>query len=67
LLAKSGIDFEEIPRDDESELGGSLSAANRSRPTPPAIVVADSSVGGATDLASVHRRGEVAFLFEGTG
>jgi len=60
LLTKLDIDFEEIPLDGDRELRRSLSKANNHWPTLPMIFV-----GGYTELARVHRNGQLESLLEG--
>ena len=66
LLTKLDIDFEEVPLDGNRDMRRSLSEANNHWPTLPMIFVGDAFVGGYTDLARVHRSGQLESLLEGT-
>lgn len=65
LLTKLRIDFEEIPLDDQPDLRRTLSEANNHWPTLPMIFIDEHFVGGYTDLARTHRRGQLESLLEG--
>lgn len=65
LLAKLGIEFEEIPLDDRPGLRQTLSNENNQWSTLPMIFINDDFVGGYTDLARIHRRGQLESLLEG--
>ena len=65
LLTKLKIDFEETPLDDKRELRRSPSEANNHWSTLPLIFIGDHFVGGYTDLARIHRRGQLEPLLEG--
>jgi len=65
LLTKLAIEFEEIPLDGDRELRRSLSQANGGWPTLPMIFIGEHFVGGYTDLARAHRRGDLEHLLEG--
>ena len=65
LLNKLDIDFEEIPLDGDHELRRSLSDANNHWPTLPMIFFGDHFVGGHTELARLHRKGQLELLLEG--
>jgi glutaredoxin 3 len=66
MLTKLKIDFEEIPLDRDPELRRSLSEANNHWSTVPMIFIGDHFVGGFTDLARIHRKGQLETLLEGT-
>jgi len=66
LLTKLEIDFEEIPLDGKSEIRRSLSEANNHWSTLPMIFIGDRFVGGYTELARIHRRGQLEPLLEGS-
>jgi len=65
LLTKLDIDFQEIHLDGDHELRRSLSEANNNWPTLPMIFVGEHFVGGYTELARVHRNGQLESLLEG--
>lgn len=65
LFRGIGVDFEEIPVDDDPELRQAVSASAGNWPTVPMIFVGDHFVGGSTDAASLHQRGELEPLCRG--
>ena len=65
LLTKLGIDYEEISLDGEHELRRTLSEDNNHWPTLPMIFVGEHFVGGYTDLARIHRKGQLKSLMKG--
>jgi len=65
LLRKLAIDFEEIRLDGNPELRRAISEAARDWPTVPMIFIGDRFVGGYTELARLHRRGELRSILEG--
>ena len=65
LLRKLAIDFEEIRLDGDPELRREISEAARDWPTVPMIFIDERFIGGYTELARLHRRGDLAKLMEG--
>jgi glutaredoxin 3 len=65
LFEGLGVDFEEIPVDDDPALRREISARAGDWPTVPMIFVGDRFVGGYTDAAALHRRGELEPLCRG--
>jgi glutaredoxin 3 len=59
LFEHLGIEYEEIPVDDDPDLRWQIAADAGNWPTVPMIFVGDRFVGGYTDAAALHRRGEL--------
>ena len=64
LLTKLKVDFEEIPLDGRPDLRREISAEAGGWRTVPMIFVGDRFLGGFSDVADLHRRGELAVLLE---
>jgi len=59
LLQGLGLDFEEIPLDHRPELRREISEKAGGWRTVPMIFVGDHFIGGYTEVATLHRRGEL--------
>ena len=65
LFEGLGVEFEEIPVDDNPTLRREISARAGNWPTVPMIFVGDRFIGGFTDAAALHRRGELERVCRG--
>jgi glutaredoxin 3 len=59
LLKRLAIEFKEIPLDGRPELRRRVSARAGNWPTVPMIFIGDRFIGGYTETAALHRRGEL--------
>lgn len=65
LFEGLGVEFEEIPVDNDAALRREISARAGNWRTVPMIFVGDRFIGGYTDAAALHRRGELELLCKG--
>jgi len=59
LLDQLGIHYAETPLDRQPELRSQISQKAGGWPTVPLIFIGDRFVGGYTEIAALHRRGEL--------
>ena len=59
LLKRLRVPYEEIPLDRRHELRNEISKKAGGWPTVPMIFIGERFVGGYTELADLHRRGEL--------
>ena len=59
LLTSAGLDFEEISVEDNPDLRAKLSADNGGYRTVPMIFIGDEFIGGFSELATLHRQGQL--------
>jgi glutaredoxin 3 len=62
LFASLGVAFEEIPVDDDPGLRWEVSARAGNWPTVPMVFIGDRFIGGYSEAAELHRRGELACM-----
>jgi glutaredoxin 3 len=66
LLKGLGIDYNEIPLDRQPERRAEISKLAGGWRTVPMIFVGDRFIGGYTEIAVLHRRGELMSLVNST-
>ena len=59
LFGKLGIDFEEIPLDGNQKLRREIAATAGNWPTVPMVFLGKRFIGGYTELAQLHRKGDL--------
>lgn len=64
LFASLGVDVEEIPVDGDPGLRWEVSARAGNWPTVPMVFIGDRFIGGYTETAELHRRGELASMIQ---
>jgi glutaredoxin 3 len=59
LFNRIGVDFEEIPVDGRPDLRRQIAESAGNWPTVPMVFIGDRFVGGYTEVAALHRSGEL--------
>lgn len=59
LLARLGINYTEVPVDNNWELRRQLAEENNGYSTVPMIFIGETFIGGYTELADLNRRGKL--------
>lgn len=62
LFKRLGVEYEEIPLDHQPELRSRISQKAGGWPTVPLIFIGDRFIGGYTEIAALHRRGELVSM-----
>jgi len=66
LLKRLGVDYTEIPLDHKPERRAEISNLAGGWRTVPMIFIGDRFIGGYTEIAALHRRGELVGLMSST-